>query len=250
MSVSVILAVHNGEAYVERCLKSISAQTFNNFEVIIVDDASTDNSKALIEKFKTSLPELTFIENHENLGLTKSLNLGLKAARRRYIARIDHDDAWPPDHLEAAVAFFDADPTMHLVGHNPYNPKDADVVQFKDIMCRNVFVHSSVLFKRLLLDSPIFYDENLRYSQDHELWLRILKHGNGIASASLEISETKDGANISVTRRRAQIACSLRARFKHFSLSKISFLQIYFFLKDLIRLLVPAPDKTRNLSLQ
>ena len=87
---SILLPVYNGEIFLDQCIESMLNQTYDNFELLIIDDGSIDNSKNIINNYNDS--RITFIENKKNIGLTRTLNKGLKLAQGDYIARIDQDD--------------------------------------------------------------------------------------------------------------------------------------------------------------
>jgi Glycosyl transferase family 2 len=112
--VTVLLAVHNGEPYIEEAVASILGQTFRDFEFLVVDDASTDGTVAAIEAFGDDRVRL--LRNEENLGQVPSLNRGLREARGEIVARIDADDVSRPTRLERQLAVLDASPTVGLVG--------------------------------------------------------------------------------------------------------------------------------------
>src|SRR3990167_10836604 len=102
--VSVILPTYNRSEYLGRAIESVLNQNYNNFELIIIDDSSTDKTSEVILKYKDS--RIRVVKNQENIGFVKSLNKGIKQANGKYIARLDDDDFWTsPDKLEKQVAF-------------------------------------------------------------------------------------------------------------------------------------------------
>ena len=113
--VSVIMSNYNTpEDYLRQSIDSILGQTYSNFEFIIVDDASTDGSLAVIESYKD--PRIRIIKNSENLGLTKSLNIALDECRGEYIARMDSDDISLPERFEKQVTFLQSNPDVIVCG--------------------------------------------------------------------------------------------------------------------------------------
>ena len=96
--VSVLMSVYNGERYLREAVESILNQTFTDFEFIIIDDGSTDSSRAILASFDD--PRIVLLQNETNIGLTRSLNEGLSLARGKYIARQDADDASLLERLE------------------------------------------------------------------------------------------------------------------------------------------------------
>ena len=183
MRVSVIMAVHNNAQHLAAAIESILAQTYADWEFIIVDDASTDGSTAILEAFND--PRIKRLSNPENVGLTISLNRGIRAAHGEYIARMDADDLSLPARFEKQVAFLDDHPNFGILGTSYqridrngdpvgiYNSKErsSHFVRWS-LHFRNVICHSSVMMRRSVLDAVGLYDETCRYSQDYELWLR------------------------------------------------------------------------------
>ncbi len=112
--ISVVMPVYNGEKYLNQAIDSILAQTFTDFEFIIIDDGSTDNSLAIIKAYQDS--RLKLHQNKQNLGLVATLNRGLDLAKCEYIARMDCDDISLPDRFAKQVNFLDNHPHISLVG--------------------------------------------------------------------------------------------------------------------------------------
>jgi glycosyltransferase involved in cell wall biosynthesis len=178
------MATHNGSRFILEALQSVRAQDYHHLEILVVDDASTDATARLVNEIADR--RIRLISNEKRLGLTMSLNRGLKEARGEYIARIDDDDVWPdPRKLARQVAFLESHPRAGLVGaHNivigvdsrelyrlHYAISDEEIRQ--RLLQRNQFPHSSVLLRRSALQEAGFYDEQYRYAQDFELWLRL-----------------------------------------------------------------------------
>lgn len=112
--ISVVLSVYNDAKYVGVAIESVLAQTFTDFELIIIDDASTDESLSIARDFADE--RIRIVENEENLGLTKSLNKGISLAQGKYIARMDSDDICLPTRFEKQVAYLDAHPDVGVCG--------------------------------------------------------------------------------------------------------------------------------------
>ena len=113
-TVSVLTSVYNGERYLRRAIDSILNQSFINFEYIIIDDGSTDSTNKIIQSFND--PRIKLIENTQNIGLTKSLNIGVKICRGDYIARIDADDISFKQRLRKQYHFLLNNMNVVLVG--------------------------------------------------------------------------------------------------------------------------------------
>ena len=181
--VSVIMSVYNGEKYLREAIESILNQTFTDFEFIIVNDGSTDNSLEIIQSYNDE--RIRIINNEKNIGLTKSLNKALKQAKGEYIARQDADDISLPNRFEEQMGYFEEHQEVVLLGTTVYLiDENGKIVgkrivlakpTIKDIFKENHFNHGSVMFKKEIVNQLGGYNELIRYSQDYELWLRIAK---------------------------------------------------------------------------
>lgn len=182
--VTVLLATHNGTRYLAQALQSVLAQTFSDFELIIVDDASTEKVKPILNAYHDS--RVRIVHNSRRLGLTKSLNRGLVEAQGDIIARIDDDDVWlDSSKLTKQIARFSQEPKLGLCGTQHHLIDEAGQHRFtlplaqtdqaiRTVLLRsNQFAHSAVCFPRRVIDDVGGYDETIRYAQDYELWLRI-----------------------------------------------------------------------------
>lgn len=179
--VTVLMAVHNGARHLREAIDSILVQTFRDFEFLIVDDGSTDESPSILASYVD--PRIVIIRNATNVGLTKSLNIGLNAARGELVARQDADDVSYPERLAKQVAFLDAHPEIAVVGAqariidadghelptDERKPLAAEAIRFA-LLFSNPIVHTAATFRRKLVDG---YDERFVTSQDVELWSRV-----------------------------------------------------------------------------
>jgi cellulose synthase/poly-beta-1,6-N-acetylglucosamine synthase-like glycosyltransferase len=184
--VSVILAVRNGGADLPKAMDTIFAQTFANFELIVVDNGSTDGTAAFLKTIDD--PRLRAFYRSQP-GLAGALNCGIANARGRYIARQDHDDWALPSRIEHQVRFLDAHPEHALVGtraeiwvgDNPSHryhdhPADDAALRF-ELLFNNPFVHSSVMIRKSALDEVGLYttDPARQPPEDYELWSRLAR---------------------------------------------------------------------------
>ena len=182
------MAVHDGERHLRAALESVLAQTFGDFELVVVDDGSTDSSRAIVDSYGD--PRIRLLANETNIGLTRSLNRGLAACRGRYVARQDADDLSRPERLARQVELLDRRPDVALVasgytriddegretGDRPV-PLDATAIRWR-LLFLNAFAHSSVTLRGDVVAALGGYDESVHYAQDYELWSRIAeRHG-------------------------------------------------------------------------
>lgn len=183
--VTVLMPTYNDERYIEEALRSVLFQTMPNFELIIIDDASIDQTSAILAKFAKQDKRIRFFRNKKNLGLTKSLNIGLKHVRSKYIARIDGDDICKKERLEKQVVYMIDHPECDFLATRAVVISEAakrikkTKAIFKDIDIKRYlldigspFVHSSMMMRKETLDELGGYNEDWPTKQDYELWLR------------------------------------------------------------------------------
>ena len=177
------MAVYNGKKHLREAIESILNQTFTNFEFIIVNDCSTDSSLEIIQSYEDE--RIKVINNERNIGLTKSLNKGIKQARGEYIARQDADDISLPNRFEKQLKYFEEHPKTALLGTSIYvidengnilEKRIASPSPNKTLLKGNRFTHGSLMFKRSVINELGQYNELFKYSQDYELCLRISKY--------------------------------------------------------------------------
>ncbi|HEX4747005.1 MAG TPA: glycosyltransferase [Gaiellaceae bacterium] len=188
--VTVLLAVHDGERYLQTAVASILGQTVADLELVVVDDASTDRSPALLERVADR--RLRVLRNEEQLGLAGSLNRGLAEARGTYVARLDADDIALPRRLELQLGRIRSAPRAAVVGSAVLDldtggragavhamPVGATEVRWAALFS-SPFFHPTVLVERDLLERQgLRYDESYVESEDYELWSRLLEIADG-----------------------------------------------------------------------
>jgi len=183
--VTVLMSVHNDLRYLPQAAESVLRQSLEDFEFLIFDDGSSDGSREYLAGLDDSRVRL--VRNETNLGLTRSLNLGLDPARGKYIARMDADDVAMPQRLARQVEFLEANPDVGVVGSSRVLidergdfVADAPAVE-DDLRIRwkcllgNPFAHPAVMLRKDVLSRHrLRYDESFRTAQDYELWSRLL----------------------------------------------------------------------------
>jgi len=183
--VTVLLPVFNGAKYLTQAVDSILGQSFRDFEFLVIDDGSTDDSSRLVEAYGD--PRLRFIRNRANLGLVAALNKGLLAARGEYVARMDADDISHPRRLAKQVRFLDAHPRVGVCGSwvrffpgengylwkLPQGPEEIRCWSFHTVGV----AHPAVMLRRqLFIEHGLFYDAQYCHVEDYELWGRALHY--------------------------------------------------------------------------
>jgi glycosyltransferase involved in cell wall biosynthesis len=188
--VSVIVPVYNAARYLESALASVQAQTFSDFEIVVVDDGSTDNSKALLEKLAARDPRIRIV-SRPNTGIVGALNDALAASRGEFIARMDADDLCLPQRFAKQVAFLRAHPVCVCVGSaflyidaagslikECARPADHETIE-RELLSGNggVIIHPSAMFRRAAIEQAGRYREKAQWIEDLDLYLRLARIG-------------------------------------------------------------------------
>ena len=183
--ISVVMSVYNGEKYLQESIESILAQTYSDFEFIIIDDCSTDDSVNIIESYDDK--RIRLIRNEHNLRLPASLNKGIKSATGKYIARMDADDISMPDRFDKQVSYMETHSEVVAAGgsfqaidengNNLYIHHSASGEKLaKYCLMPSPMAHPTVMMRRdVIVDNNLFYDEQYSSAQDYDLWQRINK---------------------------------------------------------------------------
>ena len=189
--ISVIMSTYNGDLWLKNSVDSVLNQSSEEFEFIIINDGSTDTTSSILKSYND---ERIIIIDQENIGLAKSLNVGLNLAKGKYIARIDADDICEPNRFEMQKQFLECNQEIALVGSDVImiNDKGNCIGYYKYPTSheklterlynfKSVFPHSSIFFRKEIIKAEKGYNEKFIRSQDFDLYLRISKK-NKIAS--------------------------------------------------------------------
>jgi len=178
--VTVLMPAYNAEKYIGEAIASVLNQSFTDFELLIINDGSTDSTQKIIHSFRDKRIVLI---NQQNKGVSAALNVGLKAARADYIARFDADDVCHPDRLKIQYEFITSYPQYTIIGstadyidasghfmftHQLAGHLNEEIQQLKYSVCP--FIHSSVLYKKDVVITNGGYNENAYTYEDHFLW--------------------------------------------------------------------------------
>ena len=192
--VTVLMTVYNGAKYLNASVQSIINQTFQDFEFLIVNDCSTDDSVKIIESYNDD--RIVIYNNEKNIGQTKSLNIGLKLAKGKYIGRIDADDVAFPLWLEKLVGFIRKHPEYAAVSPGVIIIDSVDKrkkirrvpASFHEIIFHIFYDspmnHVSVLMNKDLILRHGGYDETFKITQDYELWSSLVRNNYSITNIS------------------------------------------------------------------
>lgn len=179
-SVSILMPVYNAEPYLPEAIQSMLNQTYTDFELIILDDCSTDNSPAVVQTFSDT--RIKYHRNEVNFGLANNLNTGLKLAKGKYIARMDGDDISLPHRLKTQVDFLESHPDIDLCScamqmfgaDNQLWIRDRDPEQVKiTMMFYSAVLHASSVFRRDVFEkNNLYYNQETFPAEDFDLWAR------------------------------------------------------------------------------
>lgn len=187
-AVTVLMGVYNGLPGLESAIESILSQTFTNFEFVIIDDASTDGSGAVIDRYATLDSRIRVVRNQVNEGLGAVLAKGVAISRGELVARMDADDVSLPERLEKQVAYFKRDPQLDVLGSYAVDvTREGKVVrerrvpttheQIAKLVWACPFIHPTVMFRRSSIERVGSYSVRVRRRQDYELWFRCVRGG-------------------------------------------------------------------------
>lgn len=183
--ISVVMSVYNGMPYLKDSVESILKQSYKNFEFIIVDDSSTDDTYAYLTTIQDK--RIKLVKNNKNLGLSASLNRALKISKGTYIARMDADDISDPQRLSKQISFLTSNKSIDLCGtfaalidkngtkvgklHYPQKPGEIK----RKIVLYNPIIHPSLMAREAVFKKLKGYDEEFDGAEDYELLMRGLK---------------------------------------------------------------------------
>lgn len=194
-NISVVIPCYNSAFTIVESLNSILNQKYKVNEIIIVDDGSSDNTVSTIEKYinESSFSNFKLIKQ-QNSGPSAARNNGIKSSTSEWIAFLDSDDKWLPDKLEKQFNFLKSNPKIVLIGGGHcnffFNKRiDSKKINLKKLCFKNFFETPTVIVKKDVV-AKFFFDENMRYSEDYNLWLNIVSkydslYVNSILSESI-----------------------------------------------------------------
>lgn len=180
--ISIIIPYFKTEKYIKNCIKSVLSQTYKYWEVIIIDDENSPQSRKLLSKFKSK--KIRVIKNKFNIGVARSRNKGIKFAKGKYISFLDSDDSWHKDKLKKQINFINKYKVQAVYNSYIafskkkflYKVASSKILNFNELMKANPICCSSIMISTKILLKNKF--RNLKTKEDYELWLRISKKHN------------------------------------------------------------------------
>jgi glycosyltransferase involved in cell wall biosynthesis len=177
-NVSILITVRNVEQYIAHCLTSLLDQTFNDFEIIVVDDASNDNTKEIIKKFCDN--RIRYFRNKNWLGLSQSRNKCLKQANGDYVFFTDGDCAVSKNWIEEGLKYLKTANFIGIEGKTYYVSKEYKPTRSDDVVenkTGGLFMTCNIAYKKTVLESIGGFDERFTFHEDRDLALRALRQG-------------------------------------------------------------------------
>jgi len=253
--VSIIMGTYNRAALLPRAFQSVAEQSFSDWEFIITDDGSTDDTPSVVHKLQNKDSRIVYLRNEENLGISKNYNIALRHTRGIYIAMIDDDDAWiGNDKLEKQMHFLEKNQeyvgcgggvvVVDLGGKELYRylkpETDSKIRDYA--LYSNPMANSTTLFRRKIGEKVGWYDETQRYSGDRDFWLKMGCEGKLYNFPNYFSYYTMNGQNTSIIKLRPHLKASFiimrryRNKYPHYYTAFLfNFLQYcYSFLPKLV----------------
>lgn len=184
--VSIIIPTYNGALRIQKAIDSVLAQSYKNIEIIVVDDGSTDKTADILTELQKKEKRIIILKNEQNQGFAKSLSIGVKKARGKYIARLDDDDFWvSPEKLRKQIAFMEKNTEYVLTGGGiivcgsdgketvRYLFPEQDEEIRKGLLVDNLFAHSCVVFSKDACLKSGGYNQKFGFFSDIDLWLKM-----------------------------------------------------------------------------
>jgi glycosyltransferase involved in cell wall biosynthesis len=217
--VSVILPIYNCQLYIKESVESILNQTFTDFELIIIDDASTDGTFEIVEKIID--PRIRLIKKPKNSGYTESLNLGLELSKGLYIARMDGDDISLPNRFKEQVKLLNENQNIIVCGtwfqlsHNKQiikHPSSHEEIKLA-LLEYCAIGHPTVMFRKEVYSKyHVKYDSTMEPAEDYNLWVNVLPYGDLFNIPVVHLIYRSHDEQTSIKKKIAQQENSLKAK--------------------------------------
>lgn len=250
--VSVVMPTYNEPPYVVRAaIESILHQTYRNWELFILDDSTSAETRGMIDETVSGDRRVQVIRQEKKMGFVPALNLGIDLSQGQYIARMDGDDVSLPDRLAHQVAYLAVHPEVDILGGAMNilneNSEQTSVRHYPPgglkLLCwmalRDPVGHPSVMFRKRVFENGMYYDESMNTGcEDTEFWLRLRNHGYKIANIQEPLVDYRITVNMALKREKDNNANYI-ARKKNFSL-RYFFLDSFSLAAFKIRMMIPT----------
>lgn len=204
--ISVIMGIYNCADTLQEALDSLYAQTYQDFEIILCDDGSTDETFAVADRNQKAYPNIKILKNPCNMGLNQTLNNCIAAAQGEFIARMDGDDTCSPDRFEKELEILDSHPEYAIVSTEmslfdetgTWGKSNAiETPQPSDFIHRTCFCHAPCLVRRTAYDAVGYYsvDKKLLRVEDYHLWVKMYSKGYRGYNIKEQLYQMRDDRN-------------------------------------------------------
>lgn len=192
---SIIIPCYQQAKYLKECIGSVSSQTFTDFEILLIDDGSPDNTKEVALELAATENRLQYLHK-VNGGLSSARNFGIAFAKGTYLVFLDSDDSLKPDFLAASYAKLSGDIDITVTGYSYFNDSLSihrtvlidENLSFKHIIGGNICPPVSIAIKKSFLDNVGLFDETLNSAEDWDLWIRFFKAGAKLAIINQDLA--------------------------------------------------------------
>lgn len=228
LKISVIICAYNRAGFLPKALNSVLAQSFKDWEIIIIDDASADNTAEIVRPYLSN-QNIKYYKNEKNLGISKSRNMGVSLAKGEYIAMLDSDDYWiDKEKLKKQLDFLKNNPDYILIGSNikiideknnfikntDFETKDNDIRE--KILRFNQFAQSTVMYRKESAEKVGEYNEKLSCVEDLDLFLKLGLLGKMKNLKEITTAYTRHSGGISYKRKLAMAWNNYKIVLKNF----------------------------------
>jgi glycosyltransferase involved in cell wall biosynthesis len=233
--ISILLATYNRAALLGPTIESIRAQSFKDWEIVIADDGSSDNTSAVVAEWQAKEPRIVYVRSDVNQGISKNYNMGFAKMRGEYVAMIDDDDPWCDDRkLEKQLTFLEKNPEyvgcgggVIVIDQNGkelyrYHKPETDAQIRARQLFSNPMANSTTMFPRAAGEKVGWYDATTRYSGDRDFWLKMGLIGKLANAQEYYSFYTMNGANTSISKLQPHLKASLtimkryKGRYPHY----------------------------------
>ncbi len=249
-AISVVMSVYNGSKYLEKGINSILNQTFSDFELIVCDDGSSDNTYAILEEMQKSDERIVLLRNETNQGLAYSLDKAISVAKSNILARQDADDESALNRFEVQYPFVMEHPEYAIVGTSYYSVRNGENTlitpkyepQAKDMAWDGGFMHPSWMMRKDQLEKVGFYtvSEYTRRNQDYHLVMKL--YGEGMKMCNMPDAlyyYSNDEDTFKRTRNRKRLVATLWIRWDAYRRNKFPFWMYFILLKPIVKWCMP-----------
>jgi glycosyltransferase involved in cell wall biosynthesis len=200
--ISIIIPTYNRARYIAEAIKSVQGQTLVEWEMIVIDDGSADDTEKIVREIVAADPRISYFKNEKNMGIAKTRNRGVSLAKADYVAMLDSDDVWASqDKLVKQLSFFLNNENLGIIGTNAsfmdengktvgkrtnFPVDDANIRRTE--LYRNILMQSGLLIRKSAIEKTDGYDSDFTVCDDHDLWLKIGKNWQFMILPSVDLA--------------------------------------------------------------